>query len=68
MRKILINILVTVYVLGLFSVLGQNSAGKGTLSGIVISVADGSLLVNAKVTVLPGEMTVGSNLDGIHRR
>ena len=46
-------------------VYAQDLSGRGVLSGIVISVADGSFLVNAKVTVSPGELMVGTNLDGI---
>ena len=65
MRKLLIFITVAVFVIGNVFGLVQEAANRGTLSGIVISVADGSTLVNAKVRIYPGEFTVGTDMDGI---
>ena len=65
MRKLLINMIFIGFLTGPAFVYAQDLSGRGVLSGIVISVADGSFLVNAKVTVSPGEFIVGTNLDGI---
>ena len=65
MRKLLISLLIVGYLSWFSPALAQVPAERGSLSGIVISVSDGSFVVNAKVTISPGEMTVGTNLDGI---
>lgn len=64
-RKSLVNLIFIGFFTGSGFIQAQDLADRGVLSGIVISVADGSFLVNAKVKIYPGEFTVGTNLDGI---
>ena len=67
MRKSLLIIFFISFLLGVSPIPAQDSADGGTLSGIVISVADGSFVVNARITVTPGDMTTGTDLDGIFK-